>query len=97
MVQRAPDDVVVTTQAGQLDDVRSAPTAAAFDRMLLAATAVLAGLGIATVALAAAAGAVDRRRALLQLRALGLPRRAGGRLVLAELVGPSSVRRSPGS
>ncbi|WP_421733200.1 FtsX-like permease family protein [Cellulomonas sp.] len=85
---QATDDVVVTTRTGVLGEVRSAPTAAAFDRMLRAAGAVLAGLGVAAVALAAAAGAVDRRRALLQLRALGLPRRSGGRLVLAELVGP---------
>lgn len=82
------DDIAVTTRTGRLDEVRSAPTAAAFDRMLRAAGTVLAGLGIAAVGLAAAAGAVDRRRALLQLRALGLPRRSGGRLVLAELVGP---------
>ena len=82
------DDVTVTTRTAWLADVRSAPTAAAFAGMLGAAAAVLAGLGVAVVALAAAGGAVDRRRALLQLRALGLPRRAGGRLALAELVGP---------
>lgn len=81
-------DMTVTTRVGRLDEVRSAPTAAAFDSMLRAAVAVLGVLGVAAVALAAAVGAVDRRRALLQLRALGLPRRSGGRLVLAELVGP---------
>ncbi|MBT0993318.1 hypothetical protein KIN34_03330 [Cellulomonas sp. DKR-3] len=86
-----PDGVTATVRTAWLADVRVAPTAATFSHVLRAAAAVLAVLGVLVVVLAAAAGAPARRRALVQLRVLGLPRRVGARVVLAELVGPVLV------
>lgn len=78
----------VTTREGWLAHLRSSPITAAFDAMLAAATVLLTVLGVLVVVLAAAGGTPERVRVLVGLRVLGMPRRSGGRLVLAELVGP---------
>ncbi len=78
----------VTTRDGWLAHLRGSPITAAFDALLAAATVLLTVLGVLVVVLAAAGGAPERARVLVGLRVLGLPRRSGSRLVLAELVGP---------
>lgn len=84
----AGSDASVTTRDGWLAHLRGSPITTAFDGLLTAAAAILAVLGLLVVALAAATGAPERTRVLVGLRVLGLPRREGGRLVVAELVGP---------
>jgi putative ABC transport system permease protein len=82
------DGAVVTTRAGWLDHVRQAPVVAGFRWVLQVGAAVLTLLGVLAVALDVTAGAARRAGALAALRVLGVSRRAGVGVLVAETALP---------
>ena len=83
--------LTVTRRADVERDLASAPIARALRGLGVVSAVVLAGLAVLAVALGAAAGAPERGVVLARLRTLGLRRRAGPQLVLAELLPPAAL------
>ena len=83
--------LTVMRRADVARDLASAPIARALRGLGVVSAVVLAGLAVLAVALGAAAGAPERGVVLARLRTLGLRRRAGPQLVLAELLPPAAL------
>ncbi|WP_425953725.1 FtsX-like permease family protein [Xylanimonas sp. McL0601] len=81
----AGKDAVVTSPAQLGELLRADPLVGGVTTLLRASAGVLAGLCAVVVALAVLGGDRDRLRVLAVLRTLGVPRRSGRTLAIAEL------------